>query len=118
MSDTDDMWRAIRELRGQLSDALDRIRDLEEANGRLVAALRASAIDHDTVGTTGMASEAQLAISNDLVEAFEAFADAIADTAVDEPEEEPPVTDYDPGPEVDDEGGMSEYRYHEPEPWT
>jgi hypothetical protein len=28
-----------------------------------------------------------------------------------EPEEEPPTAEYDPGPEVDDEGGMSEYRY-------
>lgn len=27
----------------------------------------------------------------------------------DEPEEDPPVDDYDPGPEVDDRGGMSEY---------
>jgi hypothetical protein len=31
---------------------------------------------------------------------------------------EPEPGDYDPGPEVDDEGGMSEYRYHEPEPWS
>jgi hypothetical protein len=26
-------------------------------------------------------------------------------------QEDPPVPDYDPGPEVDDEGGMSEHRY-------
>ena len=32
-----------------------------------------------------------------------------------EPEAAPPVTEYDPGPEVDDEGGMSEYRYVPPE---
>jgi len=32
-------------------------------------------------------------------------------------DEEPEHAEYDPGPEVDDEGGMSEYRYHEPEPW-
>lgn len=32
--------------------------------------------------------------------------------------EEPEPGEYDPGPEVDDEGGMSEYRYHEPESWT
>lgn len=25
--------------------------------------------------------------------------------------------DYDPGPEIDDEGGMSEYRSYQPEPW-
>jgi hypothetical protein len=29
----------------------------------------------------------------------------------DEPEEEPSAVGYDPGPEIDDEGGMSEYRY-------
>jgi hypothetical protein len=28
-----------------------------------------------------------------------------------EPEQEPEPEDYDPGPEVDDEGGMSEYRH-------
>lgn len=32
-------------------------------------------------------------------------------------DDEPEPADYDPGPEVDDEGGMSEHRYHEPEPW-
>lgn len=31
-----------------------------------------------------------------------------------EREEEPPVEEYDPGPEVDDMGGMSEYQYFEP----
>ncbi len=34
-----------------------------------------------------------------------------------EPEPEPEPEDYDPGPEVDDQGGMSGHRYHEPEPW-
>jgi hypothetical protein len=29
--------------------------------------------------------------------------------------EEPEPEDYDPGPEADDEGGMSEYRYVQPE---
>jgi hypothetical protein len=33
----------------------------------------------------------------------------------DEPEEEPPVAEHDPGPEIDDRGGMSEYRYTLPE---
>jgi hypothetical protein len=38
----------------------------------------------------------------------------------DEPEEEPPAAEHDPGPEVDDEGGTSEYRHapHDPEPWS
>jgi hypothetical protein len=38
-----------------------------------------------------------------------------------EPEEEPPVPGWDPGPEIDDQGGMSERRYlvepDEPERW-
>jgi hypothetical protein len=33
----------------------------------------------------------------------------------DEPEEETPAEPYNPGPEIDDEGGMSEYRYILPE---
>lgn len=32
------------------------------------------------------------------------------DDPTDEPDDEPEVTEFDPGPEVDDEGGMSEYR--------
>lgn len=35
----------------------------------------------------------------------------------DDEEPEPDPAEYDPGPGVDDQGGMSEYRYHEPEPW-
>jgi hypothetical protein len=36
---------------------------------------------------------------------------------LEQPEPEP--EEYDPGPEIDDEGGMSEYRHvpYEPEPW-
>lgn len=33
-------------------------------------------------------------------------------------DEDDEAEEYDPGPEVDDEGGMSEYRHHEPEPWS
>jgi hypothetical protein len=33
----------------------------------------------------------------------------------DDREEEPPVEGWDPGDEVDDEGGMSEYRYDWPD---
>lgn len=36
--------------------------------------------------------------------------------AMTEPEE-PEAAEHDPGPEVDDEGGMSEHRLHAPEPW-
>jgi hypothetical protein len=49
---------------------------------------------------------------------------AVAFTSEPEPDElagpEPEPAEYDPGPEVDDEGGMSEYRHapHEPGPWS
>jgi hypothetical protein len=32
-----------------------------------------------------------------------------------QPDDEPEPEEHDPGPEVDDEGGMSEYRYILPE---
>jgi hypothetical protein len=102
-------------LREQLGYTLGRVAALEGANVRLVAALRASVIDHDTVRITGMADETYLAISGELVEALETFADAIAGMFDAEPEPE----EYDPGPEVDDEGGMSEYRHAWPgEDWS
>lgn len=43
-------------------------------------------------------------------------ADPGPELADDEDQDQEPA-EYDPGPEVDDQGGMSEYRYHEPEPW-
>ena len=100
-------------LRGQLSDALGRVSALEDANMRLAAVLRASVAEHDAVRSSGMASEAHLVVSGELADAFTAFADALAGTPDDEPEPEP--EEYDPGPEIDDEGGMSEYRYTLPE---
>ncbi len=42
---------------------------------------------------------------------LEARHDGPVHLAVAEPDEEPEPEDCDPGPEVDDEGGMSEYRY-------
>jgi hypothetical protein len=100
-------------LRGQLAGALGRIGALENANLRLAAALRASVVEHDAVRATAMASEAHLAVSGELADAFTAFADALEGAPGDEPEPEP--EEYDPGPEADDEGGMSEYRYLLPE---
>ncbi len=46
---------------------------------------------------------------------YEAWVSEGRDTAA-----EPEPDDCDPGPEVDDEGGMSEFRHmrHEPEPWS
>jgi hypothetical protein len=34
---------------------------------------------------------------------------------LDEEIEEPPIEEHDPGPEIDDEGGMTEYRHQEPD---
>lgn len=47
------------------------------------------------------------------VHATLALADATAITSVsiEEQDDEPDPGDYDPGPECDDEGGMTEYRY-------
>lgn len=42
----------------------------------------------------------------------------LAERGDEDQDQEPEPDDYDPGPEVDDEGGMSEYRHHEPEPWS
>lgn len=40
---------------------------------------------------------------------------AVIDQRGSEEDEEPPAGEYDPGPEIDDEGGMSEYRHYEPD---
>jgi hypothetical protein len=49
------------------------------------------------------------------LEAADAMADLYSSGYL---EEEPELEDYDPGPEVDDEGGMSEYRHAGmEEPW-
>ena len=98
-------------LRGQLVDALDRIAALEAANTRLAAALRQAAAGNEEVRVAGIADEPHLAIAAELAEAFTAFAGALDEDQADEPEPE----EYAPGPEVDDEGGMSEYRYILPE---
>jgi len=75
----------VRELRSQLAEALGRIRQLE--------------------GSTPEARQAQY-------EADVAAADLAASGYDDDG---PDRHDYDPGPEADDEGGMSEYRYVVPE---
>ncbi len=60
----------------------------------------------------GRAEERIRELENDLRDVLErvhALEDRQPDYAGDEPE--PESGEYDPGPEVDDEGGMSEYRY-------
>jgi hypothetical protein len=105
----------IESLQHQLDLALGRIGALEDAAARLAVALRASATEHDAVRGTGMADKTHLAISGELADAFAAFADALTEEPGDEAEPEP--AGYDPGPEADDEGGMSEYRHQEPKLW-
>jgi hypothetical protein len=108
------MGEALGELRGELQAASGRICGLEGANTRLAAALREAAGRHEDTLCAGMADEANLAIAAELTEAFTAFSAALA-SEPGRPDEEPEPEPYDPGPEVDDEGGMSEYRYPWPE---
>lgn len=82
--------------------------------------------DVPEAGAIGSARAFASSVAFDRDEDAETFATvavvlAAALTSEPEPDElaEPEPDDYDPGPEVDDEGGMSEYRHmpHEPEPW-
>lgn len=81
--------------------------------------------DVPEAGAIGSARAFASSVAFDRDEDAETFATvavvlAVAETAPEpDPEPEPEPEDYDPGPEADDEGGMSEYRYmpHEPEPW-
>ena len=105
----------LGQLRCDLEGALGRIRVLENTNTLLVESLRNLAAGHEEVRLAGMADDYRLAIAEDLAEAFTALAETLAEP---EPDEEPPVDEYDPGLEVDDEGGMSEYRHAWPgEDW-
>jgi predicted nucleic acid-binding Zn-ribbon protein len=75
----------VAELRRRL-DALDRIGDLEK----------------QTPQAQQLQLEADLAAADLAASGYDRY-------------DEPEPDDYDPGPEVDDEGGMSEYRYTLPE---
>lgn len=126
----------VRELRSLLDNALDQIRELGSADMRLAAALRKAAAGHEETRSTGLADETHLTIAAGLAGAFTVFADCMDEpehgpaamqrfmrehplTPVREPDGEPDdgpdPEEYDPGPECDDEGGMSEYRYVLPE---
>jgi hypothetical protein len=76
----------VAELRCRLDDALDRIGDLEK----------------QTPQARQLQLEADLAAADLAASGYDRY-------------DEPEAGDYDPGPEVDDEGGMSEYRYTLPE---
>ncbi len=88
---TRELREDVRELRGRLGTAERRIRELEVQ--------------------TPQARQLQ-------VEADLAAAD-LAESGYGWHEEEPEPAEYDPGPEADDEGGMSEYRHAllGEEPW-
>lgn len=104
----------VGNMRGQLSDALDLIAALRAANARLAVALREVAAWNEETRRTGLADETHLAISGELTEAFTTLADQLA---ADESEPDQPEPDeYDPGPEIDDQGGMSEYRHASADP--
>jgi len=129
-----DVRAYIGGLREDLGRAEERIRELEDRQAALLRVLREAAARHEAVRAAGLAGEPYLPVSEELVEVLAELADAIEGTPCpcgegtggdcpgawrgcdwhDEPEE------YDPGPEADDEGGMSEYRHAaatEGEPW-
>jgi hypothetical protein len=107
-------------LRRDLSDARSRIYDLEAINEALSAVFRQLADGYVQVCSAGMASDAHVTIAEELAGAFHTLAGALGTGTEepgpeDEPEEEPEPDPWDPGPEIDDEGGMSEYRYALPD---
>jgi hypothetical protein len=84
-------------LRGQLNDALGRIAVLEKQ------APQARQLQY----------EADLAAADLAESGYDRHGrDCRCPYCYDEPEEELPAVEYDPGPEIDDEGGMSEHRYY------
>jgi hypothetical protein len=110
----DELRRELRQLREVLNEYE---RDLADARARI------RALESDTPQARQLQYEADLAAA-DLAESGYQFDDYGPPVAADrhgrdcrcpfcfyDPEEEPLVAEHDPGPEVDDEGGMSEYRY-------
>jgi hypothetical protein len=96
-----DQWQAdLRELRSELEEALGRIRDLERLRPTCVICMDATATQQTVRGP---------ACSDCVGEPPEPETDHHPYAQGQDPDPEP--EEYDPGPEVDDEGGMSEYRY-------
>jgi hypothetical protein len=94
----------LNELREDLEEALGRIRDLERLRPTCTVCLDATATQQTVHGP---------ACSGCVGEPPEAEVDHHPYGQGQEPGPEP--EEYDPGPEADDEGGMSEYRYVLPE---
>ncbi|MGH3222572.1 MAG: hypothetical protein ACRDPY_28400 [Streptosporangiaceae bacterium] len=101
----------VVELRRQLDDALDRIAALEKQTPQA----RQLQLEADQAAADLAASGYRLDDYGPPVGADRHGRDCRCPYCYDEPEEEPPVVEYDPGPEVDDQGGASEYRYLLPE---
>ena len=98
-----DQWQAtLRELREDLEEALGRIRNLERLRPTCVICMDATATQQTARGP---------ACSDCVGEPPRAEVDHHPYGQGQDPEPE----EYDPGPGVDDEGGMSEYRYVMPE---
>lgn len=134
--DHGELWDYIYGLRDDLGRAEERIRELEDRQAALLRVLREAVRRHDAVRAAGLADEVYLAVGEELAELLGELADAIEGMTCpcgEGPEGDCPGTwhgcyyhdegpePYDPGPEVDDEGGMSEYRHAvfpaEGEPW-
>jgi hypothetical protein len=98
-------WEAdLRELRGHVDEALGRIRQLEGLRPTCVICLDAAATQQAASGPV---------CSDCAGEPPEPQTDHHPYAHGQDPDPEP--EEYDPGPEIDDEGGMSEYRYVMPE---
>ena len=93
-------------LRRQLDDALGRIGDLEKQTPQA----RQLQLEADLAAADLAESGYNSGDYGPPVGATRHGVGCQCPYCYDEPEEEPPTAEYDPGPEVDDEGGMSEYR--------
>ncbi len=105
-------------LRGQLAAAIERIGKLEQivsVYGETLDDLRnrAYALERDTPQARQLQYEADLAAADLAESGYDRHGRDCQCSYCATDEAEP--DEYDPGPEIDDEGGMSEYRYLLPE---
>lgn len=100
--DHSDLWNYYDGLREDLGRAEERIRELEN---------RCAALEKQTPAAQRLQYEADVA-GADAAEYDRHGRDCGCAYCATGDDEEP--EEYDPGPEVDDEGGMSEYRFSVP----
>jgi hypothetical protein len=99
-----------RGLREDLSRAEERIRELEDGLRDVLG--RITALEGQRPQARQLQLEADLAAADLAESGYDRHGrHCQCPYCLVEPEEEPPAVEYDPGPEFDDEGGMSEYRY-------